>query len=263
MYHSPRRGLLEILALALFVVLSPPVVLLAQTPDYSVDARVPGLRVTDARLAAALKRLVVGSPRAAGVLDALASSGLPVAIGTPEQLASLPDSEGGPGVTEQRALLAESGTEDRQAEPPIAWVVFRVAAPAAAAPAGASDRVERVWVVVAADSVEQWIRGAGWADASDRIQDDFLAILAHEFVAHVGSIARTGRLDDFCDDPPPGQSTADGRAQAGGLACSIRVENQVRRELNRGLGLTGSHRLPERRSYALDVMNFARAYRKR
>ena len=106
--------------------------------------------------------------------------------------------------------------------------------------------------------MERWIEDSGAPNAQEHIRDDFLAILAHEFVAHVGSLARSKRIEDFCDDPPP---SADGSARsAGDLACSLRVENQVRRELNSGLGLEGSHRLPERRSYALDVMYFAKAY---
>ncbi|MGD8362420.1 MAG: hypothetical protein PVJ04_13420 [Gemmatimonadota bacterium] len=89
-----------------------------------------------------------------------------------------------------------------------------------------------------------------------RIDQDFLAILAHEFVAHVGSIAATKQLEDFCDDPPTGADFSDSRE----LACSIRVENQVRRELNRALGLKGDRALPLRTNYSLEVMNFARAH---
>jgi hypothetical protein len=50
---------------------------------------VPGLRVTDARLNAALADLVAGSESAAKVIEALSASGLPVAIGTPAELAAL------------------------------------------------------------------------------------------------------------------------------------------------------------------------------
>jgi hypothetical protein len=110
------------------------------------------------------------------------------------------------------------------------------------------------------DSIERWIRATGWEDAEARIRADLLATLAHEFVAHVGSIAESRRLADFCDDPPPGHGPRTSRHDA---AFSIRVENRVRRELNRGLDLRGAARLPERRSYALDVMNFARAYARR
>jgi hypothetical protein len=86
------------------------------------------------------------------------------------------------------------------------------------------DYVERVWLAIEVDSIERWIRATGWDEADARIRADLLATLAHEFVAHVGSIAASRRLADFCDDPH------------------------------------GAERLPERRSYALDVMNFARAY---
>jgi hypothetical protein len=116
--------------------------------------------------------------------------------------------------------------------------------------------VERAWVAVEADSVELWIRNAGEGDVEWRIDQDFLAILAHEFVAHVGSIAATKQLEDFCDDPPTGADFSDSRE----LACSIRVENQVRRELNRALGLKGDRALPLRTNYSLEVMNFARAH---
>jgi hypothetical protein len=247
--------------LAVFASATAVVQLRAQTPRLlrqpaapkAVDARAPNLRVTDVRLINAMRRLVAGSPSAAAVMNALASSGLTVTVGTPAALAALPDSEGGPGDLERHALLAEPGQVDTNPEPPIAWVVFRVAAPPPGADAGDLGLVERVWIAVEADSVEAWIRAAGWADADERIQDDYLAILAHEFAAHVGSIAKTRRLADFCDDPAPG-------AAPGTDACSIRVENQIRRELNWGLGLMGPRRLLPRRSYALDIMHFARAY---
>ncbi len=167
-------------------------VIAAQVPAES-HAKVPALRVIDGRLESALRLLVAGSPRAAGVLESLAASGLPVAIGTPAELAALPDAEGGPAPEERRALLAEPGAKGMQDEPPIAWVVFRVAPPPSAAGGkkGGEDVVERVWLAVEVDSIERWIRATGWSDAEDRIQADLLATLAHEFVAHVGSIAGT------------------------------------------------------------------------
>ena len=233
--------------------LTIPTDLSAQTAGTGAfDPSVPSLRITDARLAAALHRVVAGSPTAARVIADLEASGLPVAIGSPRELAMLPDSEGGPAPSERRALLADAGPGQA---PPVAWVVFRVGRRAADAPS-ASPVVERAWVAVDVDSVESWIRSTGTHRANARIQQDLLAILAHEFVAHVGSIARTQRLSDFCDDPPAG---ARARGESGAGACSLRVENRVRRELNRGLGLAGPDRLPERRSYALDVMNFSAA----
>jgi hypothetical protein len=111
-------------------------------------------------------------------------------------------------------------------------------------------------VAIEADSVELWIRKAGGKDVDWRIDQDFLAILAHEFVAHVGSIAATRRLEDFCDDPLSDTQVSDPRE----MACSIRVENQVRRELNQALGLEGDRALAIRTNYSLEVMNFARAH---
>lgn len=214
------------------------------------DAAVPTLRVTDARIEYAMRRLVEGSPTARGVLADLAVSGMVVAIGTPEELAALPDSQGGPAQSERRALLAEPGADD---VPPAAWMVFRVAPPPDGAPAGASPTVERAWVAIDVVRIEGWIRAAGDRRAEALIDQDLLAILAHEFVAHVGSVARTTRLADFCDDPPPG-------ARPGAdVACSLRVENRVRRELNEGLRLKGAERLSHRATYALDIMNFEQA----
>jgi hypothetical protein len=215
----------------------------------------PTLRVTDGRLASALRQLVTASPSAARVMDALWASGLEVAVGTPAELAALPDWEGGPAPSERDALLSDPSTAPTPDEPPIAWVVFRVSAPPANAPAGAVGTVDRVWVSVEADSVEEWIRGVTDGAANRLIRQDYLAILAHELVAHVGSIARTRKLADFCDDPPPSESM-DPRAQS----CSLRVENQVRKELNHSLGLKGSDKFPERKNYSLEVMNFARAH---
>ncbi len=254
MSKHPRVTTATLLAaLAALACLAAPRPVLAQRPI----ADVPGLRVIDPRLAAALDRLAEASPSAAAVLRDLAASGLSVAIGTPAELAALPDSEGGPTPDEEDALLAQAGSDPGAgAEPSVAWMVFRVAGPSPDGGLEAMGRVERAWVAVRVDSVAGWIHRAGLADADRLIEDDLLVILAHEFVAHVGSIARSRRLEDFCDDPVLGEGT-------GELACSLRVENRVRRELNRGLGLTGDRRLPQRRSYALDVMNFARAREKR
>jgi hypothetical protein len=220
-----------------------------------VPAIPPKVRVTDPRLASALRQLVAASPSAARVMAALAASGLEVAVGTPAELAALPDSDGGPAPSEEDALLSDPSTAPTPDEPPIAWVVFRVSAPPAGAPAGDLGTVDRAWVAVEADSVEGWIRDVTDADADRLIRQDYLAILAHELVAHVGSVARTRRLADFCDDPPP-----DAAMNPDAQSCSLRIENQVRRELNRSLDLKGKDKLPQRRNYSLEVMNFARAH---
>lgn len=128
-------------------------------------------------------------------------------------------------------------------------VVFRVAPPA---DPSASPEVERAWVVIDVVRMSEWIRAWDPAEAERRIEQDLLAILAHEFVAHVGSVAHSRRLADFCDDPT-------GAETAGELPCSVRTENVVRAELNVNLGLRGADRLPKRESYSLSVMNFARA----
>jgi len=236
--------------------LTAPAMVAGQAVHGGVTASLPNLRVVDARLDVAMQRLVGASPRAADVIDALSRSGLEVAVGTPAELAALPDSEGGPAPEERSALLSDPGMSNPDAEPPIAWVVFRVAAPAADAPEGTPGMVERAWVAVEADSVEDWIRDAHGEDAQWRVDEDFLAILAHEFVAHVGSIAGSRRLDDFCDDPPTGQDAIGAQA----LACSIQVENTVRRELNGALGLRGDRKLPQRANYTLETMQFAQAH---
>jgi hypothetical protein len=231
-----------------------------------LQARVAELRVTDARLAAALEVLVAASPTAARALEALEGSGLPVTIGTPAQLTALPDSAGGPDAAELRSLLALDDAGAAPHDLPIASVIFRAAGAARdGSPAGA---VRRVWVAVEVDSVEAWIRVAGHRDAETRIHHDLLAILAHEFVAHVGSVAATRRMESLCDDPSPQQQRRSAEARSRGerpplngemAACSLRVENRVRSELNRALRLRGSQALPPRYSYTLEVMHFERA----
>jgi hypothetical protein len=230
----------------------------------SVEA-VQVLRVTDARLAHALGVLVSASTTAAAALGSLSAGGLPVVIGTPAQLAALPGTAGGPDDGELHALLygTESGRDD--AGSAVASVVFR------AASSGGGPRsavVERAWIAVEVDSVEAWVRRAGYRDAEERIHHDLLAILAHEFVAHVGSVAGTRRMADLCDDPTPAQRRRSGEARARGEAppldgemasCALRVENRVRREVNRALGLRAHRALPPRYSYSLESMNFARA----
>lgn len=229
------------LALLIAAALAAPWTARAQTPSPT-----PRVTVTDSRLAAALSRLIAGSPSADAVMDALAASGLPVAIGTPSDLtrsASVDDSES--------ALLPDASGLASSAEPQIAWVAIRVAVPEV----GGLGTIERVWVVVDADRIAQMIHEQNRPRADDRIEDDLTIALAHELVAHVGSVAGSRRVEDFCDDPVPG-SGAEGR-----LACSLQVENAVRRELNQSLGLRGARRYVDRSSYALDAMNFARPSR--
>ena len=203
------------------------------------------VRVTESRLARAFGRLIDGSPSAARVLGDLAASGLPLAIGRPADLAALPDAEGGPAPLERTALLA--GSEPGRRESP-ARVVFRL---------DHDGTVERAWIAVDVDAMERLERRGRSDEARERLDDDLLATLAHEFVAHVGSVALTRSMADFCDDPPVGHHTHEA------FACSLRVENRVRSELNRALGLTGPRRLPRRDNYSFDVMNFSRGWAER
>ena len=217
---------------ALWSALALPVCLAAQE---QIPANV---HVTDARLTAAMERLLAGSPSARDVVADLSASGLVVSIGSPAELAALAETEGGPLPSERVGLLSAQQADVA----PVAWVMLRVLGERA-------GTVERAWVVIDVDAMEARI-GVG-AKARAALEQDLLAALAHEFVAHIGSVARSRSLDDFCDDPTPASQAIDP------LGCSIRVENQVRRELNRGLGLRGSERLAERTAYSLDVMNFA------
>lgn len=239
--RTTKTGALIVAALTLSLL--DPGDLASQTGS-SAPGGAADLRVLDPRLGAGMARLLAGSPIARGVMADLAASGLTVVVGTPADLESLPDAQGGPKPEERVALLAPG---DVRASP-VAWVAFRVAG---AAEAGTA---ERAWIVVDVDAMAARLGGRGERDAA-LLQQDVLATLAHEFVAHVGSVARTRRMSDFCDDPTPASQTIDP------LGCSVRVENRVRRELNRELGLRGADRLPERDGYSLDVMNFARAER--
>jgi hypothetical protein len=241
-----RAGLQALLLLSVAAQALAPGALAGQTTG--------GVQVTHPRLEAALQLLAAGSPTAARTLAALAESGLPVAVGTPVQLAALLEQEEGPAPRERDALLAQLAAEDA-ADPSMAWMVFRVAPDAEG-----RDRVERAWVVIEVDLIARWIHEADGPEAEEKIEADLLAILAHELIAHVGSVAATRRLEDFCDDPAP-----DGAVRAAEwsatLGCALEIENRVRAELNRGLELDGAARLPRRTSYALDVLNFARAQR--
>jgi hypothetical protein len=202
------------------------------------------VRVTDVRLEAALLRLIQGSPTARSVLAALAESDLPVVVGTHAQLASLPDAEGGPEADERRAMLNQMIGLGDDRELQKAWVAFR------ARVVRQHELVERAWILIDVEGIERLIRAQGRPDSEARIQNDLTIALGHELVGHVGSIARTKDLDDFCDDPSPAAS------RLMPLGCSIRVENKVRRELNDNLHLQGARRFQERRSYGLEVMNF-------
>src|SRR5690606_24081459 len=101
--------------------------------------------------------------------------------------------------------------------------------------------VARVWLAIEADTVESWIRQAGFPDVEQRVHQDYLAILAHELVAHIGSIALSRQMGDLCDDPTPEQRARSAAALSRGdpepvdgdsAACALQVENQVRREIN-------------------------------
>jgi hypothetical protein len=59
--------------------------------------------------------------------------------------------------------------------------------------------------------------------------DDVDAILAHELIAHVGSLALSRRYADFCADPDAA-ALASG-AESVQQACSLREENRVRKDL--------------------------------
>jgi hypothetical protein len=214
----------------------------------------------------ALDLLAAASPTTKAALEAIRSSGLPVAIGTPAQLADLPERRGGLTAAEREALLAAPAASGRTGNAAVAWVMFRSV--------GADEHdgfIERVWLAIEADSVESWIRNGSGSGADERIRHDYLAILAHEFVAHVGSVAATRRIADLCDDPTSEQRSRSAAAAArgeveppdgDGSACSLQVENRVRSEVNTALAERGGALLPIRRSYALDTLNFERARRK-
>ena len=229
-------------------------------------ARAPHLQVLDEHLAAALELLVSASPTADRAVDAVVGSGLPVTIGRPAALVALPEAAGGPDASERPWLLA------RADHAPVAWMVFRATTVFGRSRQLQPRRVERVWVAVEVDSIEAWIRRSGAPEQEAAIQQDLLVALAHEFVAHVGSIARRRRVEDLCDDPSPEQRRISARAAARAgppptngeaAACALRVENRVRRELNRSLGLRGKQALAPRRSYSLEAMRFAAAFEKR
>ena len=220
--------------LAALLVLQIPCALHAQvaTSEYPLPSNI---QIGDARLHAVLQRLLVGSPTARAVVQDLTESGLQVSIGTPAQAPALG--------AETRADGFAGGASSES----LAWMAVRVA-PAA----NGEHLVERVWIAIDVQEMADRIARVAPARADAMLEADLLVTLAHEFVAHVGSIARSRRPDDFCEDPTPASQSIDA------LGCSVRVENRVRRELNRGLGLRGPDRLPERLSYSLEVMNFAR-----
>lgn len=229
---------------------------LASSP-LDAQGRQSTLHVTDARIDAALTRLAANSATAARALKTILGSGLPVTVGQPLELASLPTDEGGPDPLERDALLAQLADAPSPSDPAVAWTVLSLAPRRSDGTLGA---VERAWVAIDVDAVEAWIHESGVDAPGARVQEDLMVILAHELVAHVGSVAATRRIEDFCDDPGPDWRRGPEEPSAP-LACSLIVENRVRRELNQSLGLEGPARFAERTSYALDVMNFERARR--
>ncbi len=243
---------------------APPVSLPA-----AADSRPWGrtVRVTDPRLAEALGFLADASMTAANALTDIRGSRLPVTIGTREQIASLPEREGGLSPDEREKLLAMPAPTAAESGAAMAWVMFR----AIESEDEESHRVARVWLAIEADTVESWIRQARFLDEELRIHQDFLAILAHEFVAHIGSIAATRKMGDLCDDPTPEQRLRSAAALARGgpepadgdlSACALQVENQVRREINGVLTPRGIRLLPMRNNYSLEALNFEQARRR-
>lgn len=240
---SHRAAASRAALLVLSAALTTPGTLRAQAPER------PGLalQVTDARLAATLGRLIAGSPSAGAVIDALAASGLPVTIAAPQDAAS----ETMEGATAVGALIPDASGLASRSDPQLAWVALGVSVPTGTTYRDTAGHIDRAWIVIDVDRIQALIRARDVPDADARLEDDLTIALGHELVAHVGSVAVTRRVEDFCDDPAPG-----GGAGAAS-ACSIRVENVVRRELNRSFALHGSRRYVERTSYALEVMNFA------
>jgi hypothetical protein len=218
-------------------------------------AGAPGPTVLDARLAGALATLVRGSASARAALEGVERSGLTVLIGTPGQIAAAAGAGRHPARREHAALLGGGDGGE------FAWVVFRTAV-------DGEDRgfVEEAWVVVEIDRIGAALGGASDSRGRARLDRDLLAVLAHEFVAHVGSVAETRRIEDLCDDPTPEQRRRSRDARSRGeppplngemASCALRVENRVRSELNRALALRGARAFPPRQSYGLDVMHFA------
>jgi hypothetical protein len=98
-----------------------------------------------------------------------------------------------------------------------------------------SGRIERAMVILDLDALDGAYEHAG-APPHER-EDDLDALLGHELISHVGSIAKSRDLADMCEDPPPREILLNG----GGAACALQEDNRIRGEL-------GS-RLPERTDY--------------
>lgn len=228
----------------------------------------PSVQVTDPRLGEALAFLAEASFTAAEALADLRESRLPVTIGTREQLAELSERAGGMRSEEREKLLAMPTPTAEESGAAMAWVMFRTMS---TEEEDDPERVVHVWLAIEADTVESWIRQAGGSDVDRRIHQDFLAILAHEFVAHIGSIAESRRMEDLCDDPTAEQRSRSAEALARGdpepvdgdaSACALRVENRVREEINDVLSVRGIPLLPVRVNYSLEALHFEQARRR-
>jgi hypothetical protein len=164
---------------------------------HSAWLRVEGsLHVLDSYLAARLTGLEARSQRLHQAMDRIRSGGLPVYIGTPEQIAAYHAST---------RVLGDRLTREE-----------RIAEMAAVLESAHSERF--LFGVVRIDLARVAERRTG--HAYDAEVD---AILIHEVWGHLVPVAENPVRSAMCRDPRPGEPVLD--------ACAMRRENDLRREL--------------------------------
>lgn len=152
-----------------------------------------GLRVTDPLLAAGIEAVRAECPSFDGALQRVDASGIPVIVGTAEQL--------------ERVLPPEIRTHGGWMGITVAW--------------GRSDgSLRRVAVAIRADGLREIHRSYGNPEAvfSSALED----LLIHEIYGHAVPMVDARLARGVCPDPRPGQHLAE--------SCAGRRELEVRAE---------------------------------
>jgi hypothetical protein len=174
--------------------------------------RVPGAaeqqQVLDEYLAQRIRTLRLGSPAFRAAFDSIGKRGLPIMIGTADQvMAVAPWAVSMTGSDRLAQLCARFDTISGA----ISAIVIQVDVKKAA---------RHMWREVPPPSV--WFSARARRERLDRFIED---LLIHELWGHLVPLAASGNMASSCKDPLPGQEDLD--------SCVMRRENQMRTELGR------------------------------
>lgn len=209
------------LALSLFATAATSAVVQGPERASSLDAiavapaarSVPAILVTDARIQMAIERLDRKSRLWREALGRVATLERRILIMTPDRIV-VEESTG--------ALVAFDGNTIAEVSPVL----------------DADGTVNTVMVVLNVALLDSLHTRLG--SKAGELEADLERVLAHEVYGHAIPYLMAGSLDGQCPDPVPGQTAKD--------ACSIRRENEVRREANLG----------QRSDYELDGLALGR-----